>query len=98
VLDLSDVRSGVDRIGGMLSGANSIDVRARIGAISDMMNARGQNGANTDVVSAIDKLRKELGNINSNTYTVNGVTISEGSDAADAIHSLVRVVRLEGRS
>ena len=98
VLDLSDVRSGVGTIGSLLSGTNSIGVQANIGAISSMMGSRSQNGVNTDVVSAIDKLRKDLGNINSNSYSINGINVSEGSDAADAIHTLVRVIKMEGRS
>jgi hypothetical protein len=98
VLDLSDVRSGVGTIGSLLAGNNSIGVRANIGAISSMMGARSQNGVNTDVVSAIDKLRKDLGNVNHNSYSISGINVSEGTEAADAIHTLVRVIKMEGRS
>jgi tape measure domain-containing protein len=98
VLDLSDVRSGVSSIGTMFAGANLIGVQANVSAISSMMSSRGQNGVNTDVVSAIDKLRKDLGNISSNTYSINGINVSEGTDAADAIHTLVRAIKMEGRS
>ena len=98
VLDLSDVRSGVSSIGTMFAGANGIGVQANVSAISSMMNSRGQNGVNTDVVSAIDKLRKDLSNVGGNTYSINGINVSEGTDAADAIHTLVRVIKMEGRS
>lgn len=97
VLDLSDVRSGASSISGMFAGANSIGVNANVSAISSMMSGR-QNGVNTDVVSAIDKLRKDLGNMNHNSYSINGINVSEGTDAAEAIHTLVRVIKMEGRS
>ena len=98
VLDLSDVRSGVNSIGNMFAGANGIGVQANVSAISSMMNTRGQNGVNGDVVSAIDKLRKDLSNVGGNHYSINGINVSEGTDAADAIHTLVRVIKMEGRS
>lgn len=98
VIDLSEVRTGAAAISGMFAGSNSIGVHANVSAISSMMNSRSQNGVNSDVVSAIDKLRKDLGNINSNSYSINGINVSEGTDAADAIHTLVRVIKMEGRS
>lgn len=98
VLDLSDVRSGASSIGNLFNGRNSIGVQANVSAISSMMSSRSQNGVNTDVVSAIDKLRKDLGNVGNTTYSINGINVTEGTDAADAIHTLVRVIKMEGRS
>lgn len=97
VLDLSDVKAGVNSMGSMLNVGSSVGVLANVGSISSMMNRRGQNGANTEVVTAINKLRKDLGNVG-NTYSINGINVSEGTDAADAIHTLVRVIKMEGRS
>jgi hypothetical protein len=82
----------------MLNIGSTIGVRTNVSAISSMMNSRSQNGVNSEVVSAIDKLSKDLGNINSNNYSINGINVSEGTDAADAIHTLVRVIKMEGRS
>lgn len=96
VLDLSDVRAGVGTIGGMFGGT-SLGVSANIGAISTMMNSRGQNGGNDDVVSAIDKLRRDLSNVSNNTYQINGVTYDDGSNVHDAISSIVRYARIERR-
>ena len=62
-----------------------------------MMNRRIQNGANTDVVSAIDKLRKDLGNIGGTSYTVNGITYDDGSAMSDAVKSIIRAARVERR-
>ena len=76
---------------------STVGVRANVGAISSMMNSRGQNGANDDVVSAIDKLRKDLGNIGGNTtYQLNGVTYDDGSNISSAIETIARAA-IRGR-
>ena len=97
VLDLSDIRSGANSIGGMLNGNSSIGVLANIGAISHMMNQRSQNGANGEVVSAIDKLRRDVANMPRNSYNINGVTYDDGSNIAEAIKVIVREARVERR-
>lgn len=90
VLDLSDVRAGTSRLSGMLDMSSSVGVSANIGAITSMMNSRGQNGGNGDVVSAINKLRSELGNISGNTYQINGITYDDGSNISSAIETITR--------
>lgn len=97
VLDLSDVRSGASAISGMFAN-NSVGVMANVNGISSMMNQRNQNGVNSDVVSAINKLSKKLDNSPRNSYSISGINVSEGTDAADAIHTLVRAITMEGRS
>lgn len=94
VLDLSAVRTGATAISSMF-GSGSIGVAANVGAISSAMNR--QNGGNTDVVSAIDKLRKDFSKMERTTYNLNGVTYTEGSDVADAFKVLVREAKLERR-
>lgn len=96
VLDLTNVRSGVGTLSTML-GKSSVGVNANIGAISTMMSHRGQNGVNGDVVSAIDKLRKDLGRVGGNTYNINGVTYDDGSNVSDAVRVLVRAAKIERR-
>ena len=96
VLDLSDVRSGAGAIGGMFNGA-SVGVSANLSAISSGMAGYGQNGGNGDVVSAINKLRKDLGNISGNTYQINGVTYDDGSNIKDAVSAIVRQAKIERR-
>ena len=98
VLDLSDVKSNAAAIGGLLGGDASIGVLANVGTISSMMNRRGQNGVNTEVVSAINKLRKDMGNLDRATYNINGVSYSEDSDVANAIQTIVRAARVERRT
>lgn len=98
VLDLSDVRSGVDTMGSMLNFGSSVGVMGNIGAINSMMKSRGQNGANADVVSAIGKLGKSLGNVGNTSYNINGVNYSADSEVADAIKVIARAMKIEGRT
>ena len=99
VLDLSDVESGVGTIGNMFDRRLSIGAVADVNAISSMMNQKNQNGVNSDVVSAINKLRKDLGNTRGgDTYNVNGVTYDDGSNISNAVKSIVRAARIERRT
>lgn len=97
VLDLSDVKSGASALSGMFN-SGSIGVSANLGAITSMMSARGQNGGNADVVSELAKLRKDMNSMERVTYSVNGINVTEGSDAAEAISTLVRAIKMEGRA
>lgn len=96
VIDLSDVRSGVNTISGMF-GRKSIGVNANVGAISSMMNSRSQNGVNEDVVSAINKLRKDLSNVGNTTYSIQGITYDDGSNVAEAVKAITRAAIRERR-
>ena len=97
VLDLSNIESGAGAINGMFG---NIGVGANLNAISSSMEARLQNGTNSDVVSAIDKLRNDLGNIGgtTNNYNVNGVTYDDGSNITDAVRTIVRAATVERRT
>lgn len=97
VLDLSDVESGAGTISRMFGSGVSIGTSANLNAIGTMMNRRNQNGGSDDVVSAINKLRKELGNVGGNSYNINGVTYDDGSNVADAVKTLVRAANIERR-
>jgi hypothetical protein len=90
VLDLSDVQSGVGVLGSMLNMGSSVGVLANVGGISSMMNRRGQNGGNGDVVSALDRLGKKMDNINNASYHIDGVTYDDGSNVSDAVKTIVR--------
>ena len=97
VLDLSDIRSGVGTINDLMSIGSSVGVAANVSAISSMMARRGQNGDNTEVVSAINKLRKDLGNVGNTSYNINGVTYDDGSNVSTAVKEIVRAARIERR-
>lgn len=96
VLDLSDVESGINRIGGIF-GDESVGIKANINSISSAINQRRQNGDNQDVISAIDKLRKGLSDLNRPSYNINGITYDDGSNVADAIQTLIRAAKIERR-
>lgn len=93
VLDLSDITSGAGAISSMLDMTPSIRALGNIGTVSPI----NQNGAESEIVSAIDKLRKDLGSVGNTTYQVNGITYDDGSNISDAVKSLVRAARVERR-
>ena len=97
VLDLSDVENGASYLNSMFNNDPSLGVSSNLNAISYGMNHRVQNGANDDVVSAINKLRTDLGNIGGNTYNVNGITYDDGSNITNAVRDLIRAAQVERR-
>ena len=97
VLDLTDVRSGANAINGMLGLQPSVGVLAHVGAVNSMMNQRGQTASNDDVVYAINKLQKALGNVGNTTYSIGGVTYDDGSNIAEAVKTITRAALRERR-
>lgn len=97
VLDLSDVQSGADTINSLLGSGSTYGIMTNVGSISSMMNSRNQNGENSELISAIDKLRGDLGNIG-NTYSINGITYDDGSNIAEAVKSIARAAKIERRT
>lgn len=99
VLDLSDVESGIGNLNGMFNNNPSIGFTSNLKAISSNMNARNQNGSNSDVVSAIDTLSRKLGNVSgtTNNYNVNGITYDDGSSMSEAVRAIVRAAITERR-
>ena len=97
VLDLSDVESGAGTISGLFNSRASVGVLSNVGAINTMVNNRNQNGANVDLISAIDKLRGDMSKMGNTYYTIDGITYSNGTEVSDAITSLTRAIKMEGR-
>ena len=96
VLDLSNISSGAASINGLFGDTQTVGVRANLNAINTAMRAN-QNNQNEDVVNAIDKLRKDLNNVNTgDTYSINGVYAND-DDIIEAIKSIVRAVKIERR-
>lgn len=95
VLDLSDVKNQASRIG-TIFGAPSLGLATNLGAISYGMRNR-QNG-NSDVIDAINKLSKSLGDDKGrNTYNINGITYDDGTNISEAVQTLVRAAKVERR-
>ena len=95
VMDLSDIKNGAAAIDSLLSTTHSIGLMNNLNAISYGMRNR-QNG-NDDVISAIDKLGKSLGNSRGDTYSINGITYDDGSNIKEAVETLVRAAKVERR-
>ena len=80
----------------MLGMSPSVGVLSNVRSINSMMN-RNQNGANDDVVSAINDLGKAISNMSGDTYSINGITYDDGSNITNAVQSIVRAARQERR-
>lgn len=98
VLDLSGVESGVGAIGRMFNTEASIGVTSNLRAIDSSMSHYGQNGANDDVIRAINKLGSKLDNAGGTTNYINGISYDDGSNISSAVETLVRAARIERRS
>lgn len=96
VLDLTDVQNGARSINGLL-GNGSVGVMASVGAISSSMNGYGKHASNDDVVSAINRLRKDLENVRGDTYQIGDITYSEGDEVQGAVQALARAVKMGRR-
>ena len=97
IIDLSEVKSGADSINGMFSKAVELGPAVNAGIISTSMNRQNQNEGESAIVSAIRDLRKDVGNLENRSYNINGISYSQGDEVANAIETLVRAVRVEGR-
>lgn len=98
VLDLSNVKSGANAINGMLGLTPSVGVLANVGAVSSMMNQRSQAASNDDIIYAINKLQKALGNVGNTTNIIEGVTYDDGSNVHNTVAELIRAIKMEGRA
>lgn len=97
VIDLTNVKNGVDSIDNMFNKTTSIDVLGRVGSIDRLVNSRNQNEGFDDVVYAVDRLRRGISELSRPTYNVGGITYDDGSNVASAVEQLVRATRLERR-
>ena len=96
LMDLSNIESGASAIANMFNSRHSIGVLSSVGAINSMMNQNGVNGE-SEIVSAIDKLRKDISNIGGPSYSIDKITYDDGSNIADAMKSIVRAATIERR-
>lgn len=97
VMDLSEVTAGAASINSMF-GNPAISATSGFNSISASMR-KFQNGfTDEDVVSAINKLRKDLSNIGNTNYNINGITYGDSSDISKAVRTLIRAAKIERRS
>lgn len=96
VVDLTSVRAGANSISSMFNMQPSVGVMSNISAISSAMNTN-QNGSNSDVISAIERLGAKIGKTTGDTYNLNGITYDDGSNVSDAVRTLINAARVERR-
>ena len=99
VLDLTEVRSGASAINGLFSGRRTLAIdTSAVGVVAASMSKLQNGRDSSELLSAIKGLRKDVVNNPRNSYNINGINVTEGSDVADAIETLVRAVKVEGRT
>ena len=96
ILDLTNVQSGVESMNSMFNNS-SIGVLSNLRTVSSEMNSRNQNGRNSDVVSAINKLGNTLSDTPKNTYNINGITYDGDSTVNQAVQQLINAIEIERR-
>ena len=97
VVDLSNIKTGAAAITDLLGNDRSLGIVTGVNAVSSMMKRRGQNGTNDGVITAIDKLHKDLNGLSRPSYNIEGITYDDGSEISEAIKTLVRAARIERR-
>lgn len=95
VLDLSDVKTGVNEIDDLFGFNPAISALANASGI-DSSVGKNQNGAG-DVISAIKELGRKVSENTGNVYNINGISYDDGTAVATAVESLVRAARIERR-
>lgn len=103
VLDLNSVNNGVTSIDRSLGGLSktislSPELSNRTASMAGAMNKIQNANSNADVVSAIGKLRRDIGNIQPIVNNVNGVTYDDGSNIHEAVGTLIRATVVKGRA
>ena len=96
VLDLTNVKSGIDNMNAMLNSCPYIGTIGRAESINSIMN-HNLDSSNADILSAIRDLSNKLDNMSSNTYNINGITYDDGSNIQEAVKQIVRAARIERR-
>lgn len=94
VVDMTDIKKQSSSISALFSDP-LMSPTGNIRAIRTVVDNR-QNG-NDDIVSSINKLRKDLGNVGNTYNSINGITYDNGSEISEAVGTLVRAARIERR-
>lgn len=97
VVDMSSVNASARDMNQLLGGNINLGLSAQLNAINLRMRSRNQNSGNADVITAINGLRKDIGNLTNTTYQIDGITYDDGSNIADAISTLIGAVITERR-
>lgn len=97
VVDMSSVNASARDMNQLLGGNINLGLSSQLNAINSRMRSRNQNSGNADVITAINGLRKDIGNLTNTTYQIDGITYDDSSNIADAISTLIGAVQTERR-
>ena len=97
VIDLSDVKNGIDYLNSSFGSNLNYNVRGRANNISRNIYANRQNGTTDDVINELNQLRNDIKKMPVNQYNVNGITYDDGTAVANSIQELIRATRIERR-
>lgn len=92
VLDLTELESKASTIGSMFENQT-----LSVGGLSDLGSSISKNQNGSEILSALNDLKKTLGTPVTNSYTINGITYDDGSNITSAIETLVHAAVVEGR-
>ena len=100
IVDMTNVENSASTISDLFSSANpTSSIVASVSGISADMNSMDRNAGSDEIVTAINKLSDKLENLETgDNYSINGITYDDGSNIANAMNSIVRACRLQGRS
>lgn len=98
VLDLSKVEKGSKTLKQIMAenGGLSLDTKVS-GGISKSIKGIQNVNDNSDLLSAVKDLKKEISNVGGTVYQVNGITYDDGSNVSSAVESLIHAANIERR-
>ena len=102
VMDLDDVQSGIKSINELVNNQNGVislgsDVLNNKAAVAAQISQNGASG--NQVISALGKLNLSIQRMQTgNSYSVAGISYSEGSNVADALKTIINAAVVKGRA
>ena len=97
VVDLNGVRNGIRNMNNMFDINPSVGLSANsANQINSMMNANLDN-SNNDLISLVRDINNKMDNDSGDVYNINGITYDDGSAVQDAIKTILRAAKIQGR-
>jgi len=96
VLNLDNLATGAGIINDMFAMSPNVGVLARANRISSSMS-RSQNGANDDVIAAIDDLNKTMRASSNEKLSIGNINVEGGSDLEQAMQIIIKAAKMERR-
>lgn len=98
VMDLSSVERGSKTLRDMIANNESLQLGGfTSGSLSKSIRSVQSGVDNSEIVSELKSLKKEIGSNVGNSYTINGVTYDDGSNVSNAVETLVHAAKIERR-